>query len=98
LKSKKVNRDRCFPHLLYKTFAIVYNTDTEAYMKQEHIDRINVLARKAKTDGLTPEETEERDALRKAYIADFRSSLQSHLDNTYIVDRHGNKTKLQKKR
>ena len=41
-------------------------------MKQEHIDRINELAKKAKTEGLTPEETEERDALRKAYIADFR--------------------------
>ena len=67
-------------------------------MRQEHIDRINELARKAKAEGLTPEETEERDALRKAYIADFRASLQSHLDNTYIVDNHGNQTKLQKKR
>ena len=67
-------------------------------MKQEHIDRINELAKKAKTEGLTPEETEERDTLRKAYIADFRQSLQAHLDNTYIVDKHGNTTKLQKKR
>lgn len=67
-------------------------------MKQEHIDRINELARKAKTVGLTPEETEERDTLRKAYIADFRASLKSHLDNTYLVDAEGNKTKLQKKR
>ena len=67
-------------------------------MKQEHIDRINELARKAKEEGLTAEETEERDRLRKAYIADFRASLQAHLDNTYIVDRHGNKTKLEKKR
>ncbi len=67
-------------------------------MKQEHIDRINELARKAKAEGLSAEETEERDRLRKAYIADFRSSLQAHLDNTYIVDAKGNKTKLQKKR
>ena len=67
-------------------------------MKQEHIDRINELAKKAKTEGLTPEETEERDRLRKAYIADFRASLQSHLDNTYVVDAKGNKTRLQKKR
>ena len=67
-------------------------------MKQEHIDRINELARKAKTEGLSPEETEERDRLRKAYIADFRSSLETHLENTYIVDAKGNKTKLQKKR
>lgn len=67
-------------------------------MKQEHIDRINELARKAKTEGLSPEETEERDRLRKAYIVDFRASLESHLENTYIVDAKGNKTKLQKKR
>ncbi len=67
-------------------------------MRQEQIDRINELARKAKTEGLSPEETEERDRLRKAYIADFRSSLEAHLDNTYIVDAKGNKTKLKKKR
>ena len=67
-------------------------------MKQEHIDRINELAKKAKGEGLTPEETEERDRLRKAYIADFRKSLEAHLENTYVVDTKGNKTKLQKKR
>ena len=67
-------------------------------MKQEHIDRINELAKKAKTEGLTPEETEERDRLRKAYIADFRASLETHLDNTYLLDGKGNKVKLQKKR
>jgi uncharacterized protein YnzC (UPF0291/DUF896 family) len=67
-------------------------------MKQEHIDRINALAKKAKAEGLTPEETDERDRLRKAYIADFRRSLESHLESTYIVDAKGNKTKLQKKR
>ena len=35
-------------------------------MKQEHIDRINALAKKAKTEGLTPEETKERDRLMGA--------------------------------
>ena len=34
-------------------------------MKQERIDRINELARKAKTVGLTPEEIAERDVLRR---------------------------------
>ena len=37
-------------------------------MKKEDIDRINELARKAKTVGLTPEENEERAVLRRAYI------------------------------
>lgn len=68
-------------------------------MKQQHIDRINELARKAKTpEGLTPEEHAERDTLRKAYIADFRQSLQGHLDNMYVMDEKGNKRKLEKKR
>lgn len=68
-------------------------------MKQQHIDRINELARKAKTvEGLTEDEHAEREALRKAYIAEFRQSLQTQLDNTYIVDHKGNKRKLEKKK
>ena len=63
-------------------------------MKQEKIDRINELARKAKAEGLTPEETAERDALRKEYIAAVKASLTSHLDNTFLVDEKGNKRPL----
>ena len=65
-------------------------------MKKGDIERINELARKAKTVGLTPEENEERAKLRRAYIdvAAVRESLQSQLDNTYIVDAKGNKRKL----
>ena len=67
-------------------------------MQQEQIDRINELARKAKSEGLTPEEQAERETLRKAYIAAFRQSLTSQLDNTYIVDHKGNKRKLERKK
>ena len=67
-------------------------------MEQKKIDRINELARKAKSEGLTPEETLERDALRREYIDSVVGSLKSHLDNTYIMDEKGNKTKLQKKK
>ena len=67
-------------------------------MKQEQIDRINELARKAKTEGLTPEEHAERNELRNAYLADIRLNLQAQLDNTYIVDEKGNKQKLKKKK
>lgn len=66
-------------------------------MIHEHIERINELARKAKTEGLTAEEQAERDRLRQEYIADFRRSLISQLDNTYIMDEQGNKTKLERK-
>ena len=63
-------------------------------MKKEDIDRINELARKAKTDGHTPEENEERAVLRRAYIDSVVGDLRQQLDNTYIVDSKGNKRKL----
>jgi len=63
----------------------------------EKIQRINELAKKAKAEGLTPEEVQERDALRREYINEFRQSLISQLDNTYIMDEQGNKTKLERK-
>ena len=53
---------------------------------QDMIDRINELARKAKAEGLTDEEIEERDILRKEYIAAFRQNLKAQLDMIKIVD------------
>lgn len=66
-------------------------------MIHEKLERINALAKKAKAEGLTEEELKERDELRREYINDFRNSLISQLDNTYIVDEQGNKTKLERK-
>lgn len=63
-------------------------------MEKSRVDRINELARKAKTVGLTPEEVQERDVLRQEYLAAFRKNLHAQLDNTYIVDDKGNKRKL----
>lgn len=60
------------------------------------IKRINELAHKAKSEGLTPEETAERDTLRKEYIEAFRRSLTAQLDNTYIVRPDGTKEKLKR--
>ena len=50
------------------------------------IDRINTLAHKAKSVGLTEEEKKERDALRKEYIATIRMNLRSQLDNISIKE------------
>lgn len=66
-------------------------------MKQEQIDRINALAHKAEAVGLTPEEEQERAALRRAYIDSVLGNLRAQLDNTYIMDEQGNKRKLEKK-
>lgn len=65
-------------------------------MEQYKIDRINELARKAKTGELTPEEAAEREELRNEYRAAFRMSLSSQLDNTYIMTVDGKKHKVGK--
>lgn len=67
-------------------------------MEQSKIDRINELAKKKKAEGLTPEELEEQAALRAEYIAGFRASLTAQLDNTVIVDKDGNRTKVERKK
>ncbi len=67
-------------------------------MEQKQIERLNALARKAKTpEGLTEAETAERAALRRAYIDAVVGSLQGQLDHTYLVDEQGEKHKLKKK-
>lgn len=67
-------------------------------MDQKQIDRINELARKAKSpEGLTEWEEAERAALRREYVDSVLGSLRGQLDNTYLVDEKGNKRKLGKK-
>lgn len=66
-------------------------------MISEKIARINELARKAKAEGLSEQEKAEQKRLREEYIAEYRQSLISQLENTYIVDQDGNKRKLHRR-
>ena len=61
-----------------------------------NLDRINELARKQRTEGLTEEEKEEQAILRKEYIEAFKASLRSQLDSIVVVDEKGNKKPLKK--
>ncbi len=63
----------------------------------EVIARINELAKKNKTVGLTAEETAERDKLRRIYIDSVKANLVGQLDNTYIVRPDGTKKKIEHK-
>ena len=65
---------------------------------EQTVARINELAKKAKTVGLTPEETAERDRLRRIYIDSVKANLVGQLENTYLVDEKGNKRKLKSKK
>ena len=67
-------------------------------MDEKKIALINQLAAKAKTpEGLTQEEREEQLRLRREYIDSVVGNLARELDNTYVVDEHGNKRKLRPK-
>lgn len=64
---------------------------------KEVIARINVLAKKAKAEGLTEEELAERDKLRRIYIDSVKANLVGQLESTYIVSPDGSKKKVQRK-
>ena len=65
---------------------------------QDVIARINVLAKKAKQGSLTPEETKERDRLRRIYIDSVKANLVGQLENTYILQPDGTKKKVERKK
>ena len=60
----------------------------------EVIARINALAKKNKECGLTDEELQERDRLRRIYIDSVKANLVGQLENTYVVSPDGTKKKL----
>lgn len=65
-------------------------------MNKEKIERINYLAKKSKTQGLSDAEAAEQKALREEYIRDFRASFGGILDNTVIERPDGTREKLKK--
>lgn len=65
---------------------------------QEKIDRINFLARKSKSEGLTSEEALEQKKLRAEYVAAFRQSLETQLESTIIVRPDGTQERISRKK
>lgn len=67
-------------------------------MEPEKIARINHLARKAKEPGgLTPQEKEEQERLRREYVEAYRRNLVEQLEHTHIQYPDGRKVKLRRK-
>ncbi len=63
-------------------------------MEQQKIDRINELARKSKTVGLTAEELAEQQTLRQEYLDAFRASFRGTLSHTVIERPDGTREPL----
>ncbi|OAM31553.1 MULTISPECIES: DUF896 domain-containing protein [Eikenella] len=59
-------------------------------MRIAELDRINELARKAKTAGLTEAELAERDELRQAYVKQVLGQMTNILSTVSVVDSEGN--------
>lgn len=55
-------------------------------MDKKKIARINELAKKSKSKGLSENEKEEQKALREEYLSAIRKSFKAQLDNIEIVD------------
>ncbi len=63
-------------------------------MNQKRLDRINELARKQKSAGLTEAERTEQKKLRAEYLAEFRRNLRGQLENISFVEPDGSITPL----
>lgn len=55
-------------------------------LSKDKIDRINHLARKSKGEGLTDDEKNEQDSLRKEYIEKFREHFKGHLNRVKFIE------------
>lgn len=66
-------------------------------MLNEKINRINELYKKSKAEGLTDEERQEQELLRKEYIANVRNNLRVQLDSIDMVNEDGSVENLGEK-
>ena len=67
-------------------------------MEQNKIDRINALARKGKTEELTPAEKQEQQALRKEYLAAVKRNFKAQLEDIRVLEPDGRVTELKEKK
>ena len=55
-------------------------------MEKAKIDRINELAHKSKSEGLTETEKEEQRILRQEFLAEIRADFRATLESIEIVE------------
>lgn len=67
-------------------------------MNEDKVRRINELAQKKKTVGLTEGELMEQQELRNEYIQAFRANMRQMLEGVLIKEEDGTISPLRKKR
>lgn len=65
-------------------------------MTKDKINRINELAKKSKTVGLSANEKEEQTKLRNEYLKDIKSNFIKSLENVVVIDENGKKKPIRK--
>ena len=58
-------------------------------LSKEELARINELAKKSKSEGLSLTEQAEQKKLREAYLAAFRGGMRNHIEGLKVVDETG---------
>lgn len=66
-------------------------------MEHEKVQRINELARKKRTVGLTEAELAEQQALRAQYLSEFRQNMEETLKAVRVEQADGTYAPLKKK-
>ncbi|MBD7945117.1 MULTISPECIES: DUF896 domain-containing protein [Psychrobacillus] len=59
-------------------------------LSKEKLARINELAKKSKSSGLSIEEAKEQSALRKEYLETFRATMRDTIESVKVIDPSGN--------
>ncbi|KOO49203.1 DUF896 domain-containing protein [Viridibacillus arvi] len=67
-------------------------------LSKEKLQRISVLSKKSKSQGLTVEEAKEQTTLRKEYLDTFRTSMRETIENVRVFDPEGNEVTPEKLR
>ncbi|MCO8194472.1 DUF896 domain-containing protein [Anaerofustis sp. NSJ-163] len=63
-------------------------------MDKKQIDRINELAKKKKTVGLSEEELKEQQELYKIYLGNIRRNFKNTVDNIVVEREDGSRVSL----
>jgi uncharacterized protein YnzC (UPF0291/DUF896 family) len=58
-------------------------------ISKEKLNRINALAKKSKSEGLTIKEQQEQKELRGEYLKNVRRSFKNQLNSVKVVDEEG---------
>ncbi len=77
---------------IYSCFLVsfMYKESGDIMLDKAKIERINELANKKKSEGLTDSEAKEQTKLRAEYLQSFRGNFKNTIENTKIIDPEGN--------